>query len=1030
METRRTRSRPQMPAPGLEIRLLGEIQLRRGGQSVALPASKRTRALLGYLAATGKGHSRQALCDLLWEGPDDPRAALRWSLTKLRPLLNDAGRERLKADRDHVALAADDACLDVRDLEAFRSGAPEAQDLAALEAAALRLNGEFLDGLDLPSCYRFHQWCVAERERWGALRRRVLGLAVDRLADQPDRALPYVRALVAVDPLSEASHARLVSLLARMGRRKDAQEHYDYARELLRREMGAPLTGELRPPAPPRGAVPKAVPGNGANHAGKAPESAGPAPARLIGRAVEQAAILASLDALCAGGAPAPLLLLGEPGIGKSRLLAFAAEAAAQRGARALAARCFEAEAVRPYGCWADALAAMIAGTKDPALRRDLGVFLPSREAAGGEEGGRTRLFAAVGEMLAAGAAAHPIVLLIDDLQWIDEASASLMHYLLRSPAGSARLLFIGSARTDEIEDNPWCKRVVGALGERGAAKRLELSALGAADVARFLGVEPGSADVGPSLRDSGGNPLILEQLARIDGPGGGRDLDALVGARVARLDPPARDLIIFASATARDFKPELLGAAMDIAEARLIEPIGRLEASGLFKPSGEGRFDFAHDLIRRTVYRSLSQPRRRLVHRQLARALEAAALRDSSLSGEFAYHASAAGEHALAVKAWIDAGEHCLRVFANSAAADAAARGLLHLGRLPPGEARAHGHIGLLKVKVFAAASPGLRPKPELFEEVWRAVEAAELMGLREDDAAIGWHMISWASFHANDAPGARDAILRAEELSRDGDVEARCQQLAATGRCLLEVELEVPKARAFVAEATVSAGTLKRRFTELDWGRGLIARWDGDLPQAQAFMGRALALARLREDRWREMECLVWMAKIAIEAREFAAARGHCDAIDSVAARLGEGPAPVADALRAVADIHVGNAEAGADLERKLGVLRAIDDKAQLAYVLNQVAERRLDQGDRSGAVDAAGQALAAAQAVNRATEIVVAQCLLARAGASPDGWDPDEGPSRTDDASALSARARAHLERVRAKSGIPTPVQTARL
>jgi len=69
-----------MGAP-LEIRLIGEIAVRRDGVALALPASKKTRALLGYLAVTGRPQRRDRLCSLLWDGPDDPRAALRWSLT-------------------------------------------------------------------------------------------------------------------------------------------------------------------------------------------------------------------------------------------------------------------------------------------------------------------------------------------------------------------------------------------------------------------------------------------------------------------------------------------------------------------------------------------------------------------------------------------------------------------------------------------------------------------------------------------------------------------------------------------------------------------------------------------------------------------------------------------------------------------------------------------------------------------------------------------------------------------------------------
>src|SRR5580698_8246834 len=91
----------------LEIRLLGELRVVRGGQPLGLPASKKTRALLGYLVASGRPHLRQKLCELLWPGPDDPRAALRWSLTKIRALLDEPSAARLIADRERVAFEAE-----------------------------------------------------------------------------------------------------------------------------------------------------------------------------------------------------------------------------------------------------------------------------------------------------------------------------------------------------------------------------------------------------------------------------------------------------------------------------------------------------------------------------------------------------------------------------------------------------------------------------------------------------------------------------------------------------------------------------------------------------------------------------------------------------------------------------------------------------------------------------------------------------------------------------------------------------------
>ena len=80
-----------MPQP-LEIRTLGGLAVIRDGESVTLPASRKTRALLAYLAVTARSHRRERLCELFWELPDDPRGALRWSLAKIRPLVDDAVR--------------------------------------------------------------------------------------------------------------------------------------------------------------------------------------------------------------------------------------------------------------------------------------------------------------------------------------------------------------------------------------------------------------------------------------------------------------------------------------------------------------------------------------------------------------------------------------------------------------------------------------------------------------------------------------------------------------------------------------------------------------------------------------------------------------------------------------------------------------------------------------------------------------------------------------------------------------------------
>ena len=189
-------------AERVEIRLLGELEVARNGRSVPLPASKKTRALLAYLAATARPHLRQTLCELLWPGPDDPRAALRWSLTKIRPVVDERGKARITADRDRVAFEALGAHVDLAEVRAALGAAPTELPTETLREIASRFRGELLEGLDLPDAYRFHEWIAAERESARALRVKVLATLVDRLSADPESALRFARERVAVDPLS------------------------------------------------------------------------------------------------------------------------------------------------------------------------------------------------------------------------------------------------------------------------------------------------------------------------------------------------------------------------------------------------------------------------------------------------------------------------------------------------------------------------------------------------------------------------------------------------------------------------------------------------------------------------------------------------------------------------------------------------------------------------------------------------------------------------------------------------------------
>src|SRR3954453_20239324 len=119
-----------MTDAGFEIRLLGDLCIIRDGQGVTLPASKKTRALLGYLASTATPHRREHLCDMLWDGPNDPRAELRWSLSKIRSALGDDSRARVLAGREWVALEVARTAVDLHTLHRLINA-----DVAAMTAS-------------------------------------------------------------------------------------------------------------------------------------------------------------------------------------------------------------------------------------------------------------------------------------------------------------------------------------------------------------------------------------------------------------------------------------------------------------------------------------------------------------------------------------------------------------------------------------------------------------------------------------------------------------------------------------------------------------------------------------------------------------------------------------------------------------------------------------------------------------------------------------------------------------------------------
>ncbi len=222
--------------------MLGPLTVTTAGEPRALPKSKKTRAMLAYLALAGGPVRRERLCELFWDAPDDPRGSLRWSLSKLRPIVNAGGVERLAATAEAVAWTGAPEEVDLHAIEQALGEGPGRLGGEQLAAMAASFRGELADGLDLPEHDAYQRWLTAERDRVRSLRARLLVALVERLEHAPADALPHANALAEIEPYDEAAHARLITLHRRLAREKDARQAYDAGVRALK-EIGRSTAG-------------------------------------------------------------------------------------------------------------------------------------------------------------------------------------------------------------------------------------------------------------------------------------------------------------------------------------------------------------------------------------------------------------------------------------------------------------------------------------------------------------------------------------------------------------------------------------------------------------------------------------------------------------------------------------------------------------------------------------------------------------------------------------------------------------------
>ncbi|HEY6835645.1 MAG TPA: AAA family ATPase [Gaiellaceae bacterium] len=634
----------------------------------------------------------------------------------------------------------------------------------------------------------------------------------------------------------------------------------------------------------------------------------GPQTDNLVGRAEE----LSSLDRVLAELAPGhsvALLLVGEPGIGKTRLLAELASRADAQGHLVLAGSASELEGDLPFSVFVDALDEYVRGLRpnrfadlEDDVRTELAHVFPSLTTlAGGPEVAlqheRYRSHRAVRSLLEELGSIQPLVLVLDDFHWADSASIELLGALLRRPPAAPVLLALGM-RPSQVPE-----RLSAALERASRAElltRIELHPLSADEARELLGDAVDRVEVGALYVESGGNPFYLEQLARSSGrareapamrdeqPLAGISVPSTVAAALAEelaLLSQAERLALEGAAVAGDpFEPELAAAAAGLPEASVMDAVDELLSVDLLRATDvPRRFRFRHPLVRRAVYEGTAAGWRLGAHERCAEALAARGAAASARAHHIERSAREGDRDAVAVLR--RAGEEAVRL-APAIAAHRFAQAL----RLLPANAPAEERIELLLARARALTAVGR------FGESHDALVAA--LAIVPDDSHELRARVALACAGVESDLGQQDQAHERltsalEALPDQRSAEAVSLMLELTVNALWRTRhAEMQEAAQRAVDAARGLGDtalLAAALAEL----GLADSIMGAPDQAEASRLEAAALvASLSDDELaRNLEAAAWLAGVELYLDRYAEGEAHANRALAVARATGQG-------------------------------------------------------------------------------------------------------------------------------------------
>lgn len=764
-----------MSTPSLSIRLLGPVEVLVDGAPIAVDTRKAI-ALLSYLACSSGPLPRDRAMVLLWPDAttDSGRGSLRRTLSALRKGLDGAW---LHADRREITLEPG-AAIDTVAFEAL-SGSEEVADLAA---AAELYRGEFMDGFALRDSAEFDDWQLRQAGTY----RRLASAVFERLSDAREHQGEVAEAIdaavrwLALDPLHEPAHRRLMMLYARAGDRNAAVRQYRECVRVFQEELGvAPLeetTDLYRRIVEGDGVaavdVPRVLPNVGTPHTG------------FVGREADLAALEAAYER--GRGDLDGVLVVGEPGIGKTRLV----EEFIDQRPRVLRVVAHPAERAVPYGIVVEIIRAGMAldGAAERLARLqphwlaessrlvpelgDVVADLPEPGPLEGPGGHRRMLEGLARVVLALAEGPEPGVVFVDDAQWADPASVEVLALLVNRIRDAAGLLIL-ALRLDAVPDGHPLRDL--------RLPPIELTRLGVDEVAELLAEE--SSGLGERALElhqvSEGVPFILVEylaaLARGDDdlaslPGG---VQTLLQERLDALSGVAVQVAGAASVLQRSFGFDDLRDVAGRTEGETLDALDELVRAGVIVEAEGDDFVFGHERLQQYAYESMSAVRRRLLHGRAADSLMAPT--STSLdAGVIAEHLVAAGRTQEAAEQHLVAADAAAALYANDDA-------MSHYE-----EALALGHPEVARIQEAMADLRALRGDYGHalagFEAAAAGSDAADLGRIEAKIAAVHARLGRWeladahfeaavASVGDDPAAGSRALAAWASAAHRSGD-------------------------------------------------------------------------------------------------------------------------------------------------------------------------------------------------------------------------------------------------------------------